>query len=173
MLCGSSLRPGLIPPINTLLTEQPASFSDSGFDIQSSPLPKIGHAPYFHVEPIFFLKLVRRFLPATAIAGFESPVSRSPRMVARRRSAEAAASPVGDGRGAIAPAALRFGERVIARSSRNDSGAVITEKAGQPAVRRPPCAYELGAIRATRTGVLARRVVCGGYRDDSRPCPIP
>jgi hypothetical protein len=58
----------------------------------------------------------------------------------------AAGSPVGYGRGAIAPAALHFGERVIARSSRNASGAVITEKAGQPAVRRPPCAHQLSAI---------------------------
>jgi hypothetical protein len=77
------------------------------------------------------------------------------------------------GRGAIAPAALHFGERVIARSSRNASGAVITEKAGQPAVRRPPCASQFCAFSATRTDFRARQLVPSGSRDDSRPCPIP
>ena len=101
-----------------------------------------------------------------------SPVQQVPRMVARRRSA-GAASRRSAGRGAIAPAALHFGERVIARSTRNASGAVITEKAGQPAVRRPPCANPLCAISATRTGLPDRPVVRCGYGDDSRPCPIP
>jgi len=76
-------------------------------------------------------------------------------------------------RWAIAQAALHLGERLLGRSSRNGSGVVIAKNAGQPAVRRPPCASQLCALCATRTGLSGRAVVARGYGDDSRPCPIP
>jgi hypothetical protein len=87
--------------------------------------------------------------------------------------AEAAASPVGDGGGAIAPAALHFGERLIGRSSRSGSGVVVAKNAGQPAVDRPPCANQLWAVSPTSTGLSARAVVVDGYREGSSSCPIP
>jgi hypothetical protein len=120
--------------------------------------------------PCFLLKLVRA--PSSVVAARLGFVHQFSRMVARGGQPKPPPR-LWRWRWAIAQAALHLGECLIRRSSRNGSGVVIAKNAGQPAVRRPPCASQLCAISATRTGLPARAVVAHGSRDDSRPCPIP
>jgi hypothetical protein len=94
------------------------------------------------------------------------------RMVARGGQPKPEPAPVGDGGGALATAALRFGERPIGRSSRaqrSGDSRKCRAAGGRPATMREP----VMRVSATSTGLAARAVVSAGMGRTLDPAPYP